>query len=285
MERVVNRKNPLSEISIPPHPLPPLKRLTLPVLSYIYVLLIYTDDWKCDQYRWVNQGVTKLPRKDPIIRKLYFSLDTPNGPCREFKQYGEHPSSTTASSITEIPIGQQAIGQEQQQPAFVPNNAPEVPNDGAASVPKSSDCANNCAFFIPNNAPEVPNDGAATDPKSSDCANECTVPHIQAAGDEEVMIVPSSGSFTCPFQYNPVDREWQQETCEAMGLNYITSNGITPGGRETPNNLHTHCWGCVSCLGTHHHWIRRAAHGCTSWHCQSHANNWKSACGRPCQRR
>ena len=46
------------------------------------------------------------------------------------------------------------------------------------------------------------------------------------------MIVPSSGSFTCPFQYNPVDREWQQETCEAMGLNYITSNGITPGGRE-----------------------------------------------------
>ena len=46
------------------------------------------------------------------------------------------------------------------------------------------------------------------------------------------MIVPSSGSFTCPFQYNPVDREWQQETCEAMGLNYITSNGVTPGGCE-----------------------------------------------------
>ena len=107
----------------------------------------------------------------------------------------EHPNSTTASSITEIPIGQQAIGQEQQLPAFIPNNAPEVPNDGAASVPKSSDCANNCAFFIPNNAPEVPNDGAATDPKSSDCANECAVPHIQAAGDEEVMIVPSSGSL------------------------------------------------------------------------------------------
>ena len=114
---------------------------------------------------------------------------------------------------------------------IVPNNAPEA-NDGAASVPKCSDCAKNCAVFIPNNAPEVPNDGAATVPKSSDCANDCAVPHIQAAGDEEVMIVPSSGSFTCPFQYNPVDREWQQETCEAMGLNYITSNGIIPGGRE-----------------------------------------------------
>ena len=145
----------------------------------------------------------------------------------------EHPSSTTAPSITDLPVGQQATGQEQQQPAFIPNNAPEVPNDGAASVPKSSDCASNCAVFIPKNAPaEVPNDGAATVPKSSDCANDCAVPHIQAAGDEKVMIVPSSGSFTCPFQYNPVDREWQQETCEAMCLNCITSNGITPGGHE-----------------------------------------------------
>ena len=149
----------------------------------------------------------------------------------------EHPSSTTVPSITDLPIGQQATGQEQQQPAFIPNNAPEVPNDGAASVPKSSDYANNCAVFIPNNAPEVPNDGAATVPKSSDCANDCAVPHIQAAGDEEVMIVPSSGSFTCPFQYNPVDREWQQETCEAMGLNYITSNGITPVGLEPPTTF------------------------------------------------
>ena len=32
----------------------------------------------------------------------------------------DHPSSTTASSITDLPIGQQAIGQEQQQPAFMP---------------------------------------------------------------------------------------------------------------------------------------------------------------------
>ena len=144
----------------------------------------------------------------------------------------EYPSSTTAPSITDLPIGQQVTGQEQQQPAFIPNNAPEVSNDGVAGVPKSSDCANNCAVFIPNNAPEVPNDGAATVSKSSDCANDYAVPHIQAAGDEEVMIVPSSGSFTCPFQYNLVDREWQQETCEAMGLNYTTSNGITPGGCE-----------------------------------------------------
>ena len=65
------------------------------------------------------------------------------------------------------------------------------------------------------------------------------------------MIVPSSGSFTCPFQYNPVDREWQQESCEAMGLNYITSNGITPGGREVglePPTTFTRIVGDGNCL-------------------------------------
>ena len=73
------------------------------------------------------------------------------------------------------------------------------------------------------------------------------------------MIVPSSGSFTCPFQYNPVDREWQQETCEAMGLNYINSNGITPGGREIglePPTTFTRTVGdgnCLFCALAHNH--------------------------------
>ena len=133
-------------------------------------------------------------------------------------------------------LGSKQLGKNNSN-LLIPNNAPEVPNDGAASIPKSSDCANNCAVF---NAPEVPNDGAATVPKSSDCANDCAVPHIQAAGDEEVMIVPSSGSFKCPFQYNPVDREWQQETCEAMALLLMELHRSWSG---TPNHLHTHCWG------------------------------------------
>ena len=47
-----------------------------------------TDDWKCDQFRWVNQGVTKLPHKDPVLRKLYFSLDAPGkGPSTAFQRY------------------------------------------------------------------------------------------------------------------------------------------------------------------------------------------------------
>ena len=35
----------------------------------------------------MNQGVTKLPRAKPDIRKMYFSLDTPKGPSNEFQRY------------------------------------------------------------------------------------------------------------------------------------------------------------------------------------------------------
>ena len=43
-----------------------------------------SDDWRCDQYRWVNNAVIKLPRKNPTIKKTYYHADTPNGPSREF---------------------------------------------------------------------------------------------------------------------------------------------------------------------------------------------------------
>ena len=49
---------------------------------------ILVDDWRCDQYRWINQGVTKLPRKNPKLRKLYFDTDTPSGPSKGFQRHG-----------------------------------------------------------------------------------------------------------------------------------------------------------------------------------------------------
>ena len=42
---------------------------------------VLTEDWRCDKYRWFNQGVCKLPRKNPELRKLYFVADTVSGPC------------------------------------------------------------------------------------------------------------------------------------------------------------------------------------------------------------
>ena len=41
------------------------------------------NDWKCDQYRWINGGNHKLPRKEPVVRKIYSRInvhdDSKNG--------------------------------------------------------------------------------------------------------------------------------------------------------------------------------------------------------------
>ena len=46
--------------------------------------LYCTDDWKSDQYHWVNQGVRNLPKKSPKVKKTYFQVDTPKGELSEF---------------------------------------------------------------------------------------------------------------------------------------------------------------------------------------------------------
>ena len=48
---------------------------------------IHTDDWRCDQYRWQNQGVRKLPKKAPAIKKSYFQVDTPKGASADFTKH------------------------------------------------------------------------------------------------------------------------------------------------------------------------------------------------------
>ena len=46
-----------------------------------------TDDWRCDQYRWVHNGVTRLPRAKPLVRKFYFSIDTPDESSNNFTRH------------------------------------------------------------------------------------------------------------------------------------------------------------------------------------------------------
>ena len=45
------------------------------------------NDWRCDQYRWVNGGVTKLPRHQPVLKKHYFYADTREGKTKEFQRH------------------------------------------------------------------------------------------------------------------------------------------------------------------------------------------------------
>lgn len=46
-----------------------------------------TDDWKCDQYRWIHNGVARLPKNNPLILKYYFIIDTPKGSSDEFRRH------------------------------------------------------------------------------------------------------------------------------------------------------------------------------------------------------
>ena len=57
-------------------------------------------DWSSDQYRWVNQGVRSLPKKDPLVRKSYFQLRTPDGPSKEFTRHAYQLLHPNSSSLT-----------------------------------------------------------------------------------------------------------------------------------------------------------------------------------------
>ena len=45
------------------------------------------NDWRCDQYRWSNEGVHKLPRNNPRVKKWYFYIDTPEGRNKGFQKH------------------------------------------------------------------------------------------------------------------------------------------------------------------------------------------------------
>ena len=42
-------------------------------------LFSFADDWKCNQYRWFQNGTKKLPSKNPVVRKVYYVSVTPSG--------------------------------------------------------------------------------------------------------------------------------------------------------------------------------------------------------------
>ena len=55
--------------------------------NYALVLNFAVDDWRCDQNGWVHNGVTRLPRSSPLVKKYYFSIDTPEGSSNDFTRH------------------------------------------------------------------------------------------------------------------------------------------------------------------------------------------------------
>ena len=56
-------------------------------ISSIDYIVLCIDDWQCDQLRWSNQGVQKLPRKDPTIKKSYFFISSSSGTSKLFMKH------------------------------------------------------------------------------------------------------------------------------------------------------------------------------------------------------
>ena len=84
--------------------------------------IIHADDWRCDQYRWSNQGVAKLPRKDPKLKKHYFHADTPKGIIKDFQRHAYQLMDN--ENITLIHY----VGDEMKAEEFAHRTATKHPN-------------------------------------------------------------------------------------------------------------------------------------------------------------
>ena len=75
--------------------------------------------WHCDQYRWANQGVCQLPKREPQVKKSYFHIETPKGPSSNFMKDAYQlvaPSNTSTVLI-------HYIGDEKEVVDFSHGNA------------------------------------------------------------------------------------------------------------------------------------------------------------------
>ena len=45
----------------------------------LYLHYAHLDDWKCDQYRWLQNGTKKIPSTHPALRKVYYIAVTAEG--------------------------------------------------------------------------------------------------------------------------------------------------------------------------------------------------------------
>ena len=53
-----------------------------------YPHFYHAEDWKCDQYRWINKGITPLPDEATMLKKYYYHIDNPNGSNPGFTRHG-----------------------------------------------------------------------------------------------------------------------------------------------------------------------------------------------------
>eukprot|EP00794_Sanderia_malayensis_P015337 gene15337-16914_t len=78
------------------------------------------DNWKCDQYRWLNNGPKEIPRRGPLVRKFYYLARVPEGKTFQFQR---HAYMLIADTRTPKPVLIHYIGDESIMIDFPHGNA------------------------------------------------------------------------------------------------------------------------------------------------------------------
>ncbi|XP_002156677.1 uncharacterized protein LOC100203952 [Hydra vulgaris] len=57
--------------------------------AYLFVANIQEEqeNWKSDQYRWLNYGSKDIPKRDPLVKKLFFVGKNPEGKTNKFQRH------------------------------------------------------------------------------------------------------------------------------------------------------------------------------------------------------
>lgn len=66
---------------------PPIKPKGGEVFLYLPFSQDEQDNYKCDQYRWLNSGPKEIPRKNPLVKKQYFIGKLPQGKTQAFQKH------------------------------------------------------------------------------------------------------------------------------------------------------------------------------------------------------
>ena len=140
-------------------------------MSNYCLSFLCVEDWRCDQYRWYQNGRKKLPRKDPIVQKTYFVSVTPNGNNTDFKRntYSLLGGHTTLvhylgdhTSATDFPHGN-ASNRDQVHVRTCPSVLRNLPvNDAPSNVYKNEVAKGDCQpqyqpVLKPRNTKQVSN--------------------------------------------------------------------------------------------------------------------------------
>ena len=111
---------------------------------------------------------------------------------------------------------------------------------GTASTP-TSEAGTTASLTYPQNEEMVgeagapatlPSSAAGLPPADTNNLPFANLPSSEACRCDSEVHITGIDHNADHFKYHPVDVEWQQRTCETLGLEYVAPNGITPGGPD-----------------------------------------------------